>query len=153
MSTFDIIIVEGADKVGKTTFKKELERITNYKYIFIDRMYSSAVVYEKLKKRGNDIEAYREDFKRLCEHFDVLLIFLFPRDIGDIERKIKELGDDIVDVNEVLNLYILYRNEFRSIKMDKVKKDLPIAGLVSYIVDVDGNTIELARKAKEDFNL
>ena len=112
---FDIIIFEGVDKIGKTTLKKHLEKITNYKYIMIDRLYMSAIVYEELKKRKNDIDYYLRSFKKLCDNFNVLLIYLRPLNIDNVKNNIKKKGDEIVDLNEVeklFNIYEKYANDF-----------------------------------------
>lgn len=70
MSRILRITIDGLDRTGKTTFKKELEKATNYKFHIIDRSTISNRMYdiryhrnyEERQHAYNEIEIYERDY-------------------------------------------------------------------------------------------
>ena len=92
-----ILIFDGPDKVGKTTLINEINKITNYQYIIIDRGPTSYIVYDKLLNRENfnrKIE-YLKDLKDL-ENVNHLCIYLEATD-EDVEKRLQEVGEEPIN--------------------------------------------------------
>lgn len=68
-----VIIFEGIDKSGKTTLKDKFNKLTNFKYIVLDRFTISSKVYAKLFKR-KETSYYDEIEKRFVSEYNVLVI-------------------------------------------------------------------------------
>jgi thymidylate kinase len=126
---YDIIIFDAIDRAGKTTTKKAMEALTNFKYIVIDRMYFSAIAYEKLKKRGNDVVYYKEQFKKLCANFNVLVIYLKIFDTNILKYRVVNENEKIINDKDIDELTNIYNNLIEEYKKENIC-DI-------YILDVD----------------
>ena len=113
---YDIIIFEGLDRCFKTTTKKNIEKLTNFKYICIDRMYLTAIVYEKLKNRNNNLHKYYNDFTKLIKNFNVLIIYLKNSDCNEISRRVRDEKEDILKDIEVQKAYNIFEEEIKYFK-------------------------------------
>jgi len=119
---YDIIIFEGVDRIGKTSTKKIFEKLTNYKYIVIDRMLFTAIAYEKLKNRNNNIDYYKKFFKSLCKNYNVYIIYLYTEDLNLIKNRIIDEKEEILKFYEVERLQQIYFSifkEFNNLKFNK----------------------------------
>jgi thymidylate kinase len=115
---YDVIIFEALDRAGKTTTKKCFEKLTLYKYITIDRMYLTAICYEKIKKRDNNIDKYIRDFKMFCNILKVLVVYI-KIDNGDLikERIIRE-NEKVLKTEEVDDLINIFNNTIEELKKE-----------------------------------
>lgn len=116
---YDIIIFEGLDRSGKTTTKKEMERLTNYKYICIDRMYLTAICYEKIKNRKNNINDYYNQFEKLCKYFKVLIVYCKISSSEIIKKRIIKENEKILFTKEVDLLIKYYDEEIEKLLKNK----------------------------------
>lgn len=76
---FKIIILEGTDKVGKSTIYQALNRASNYKYFVIDRLTASGIVYDEVYHRDNrseEIKSLETELSNL-NTAEVYLVYLF----------------------------------------------------------------------------
>lgn len=125
---YDIIIFDGLDRLGKSTTKKYLEKLTNYKYICVDRMYPSAICYEKIKNRNNNIEYYRQQFEKLCKNFKILIIYLYIDNKDILKKRIIDEKEEVLKFDEVDNLSKIYDEELeylhQYINFDLCKKSV-----------------------------
>jgi thymidylate kinase len=110
-----MIFFEGLDRIGKTTVKKELEKLTNYKYIAFDRGHLSAICYEKLKERGNDLRYYESQFSKLRKEFKILVIYLRIDEINIIKQRVVNEKEEILLFDEVEKLSKIFDNYIYSI--------------------------------------
>ena len=117
---YDIIIYEGLDRSGKTTTKKEMERLTNYKYIVIDRMYLSAICYEKIKNRKNDVNYYYDQFEKICKNFKVLIVYCKISDASIIKNRVVNENEKVLFVSEVDSLIKYFDIEIEKLIKNKL---------------------------------
>ncbi len=75
-----LIILEGGDKVGKSSIYQLLRRRTNYQPLVIDRFIGSNFVYDKFYDRhptNEPYELYYETERKLQEVFEVYMFLLY----------------------------------------------------------------------------
>ncbi len=148
MNKYDMIFFEGLDRIGKTTVKKELERITNYKYIMFDRGHLSAICYEKLKNRGNDILYYETQLNKLRNNFRIMIIYLRINNIEVIKKRVKDEKEEILLFDEVEKLSKIYDKYIISIYNEN---EFYIRNVDNYL-SVDKLKL-LAKEIAEDLSL
>jgi thymidylate kinase len=79
MKKTKLLIFEGLDKVGKSTLIQEVHKLTDYKYLTIDRFAATAFAYGELYKRKIDYDMYVQTMHDLAIAFDVKVIFVFAK--------------------------------------------------------------------------
>ncbi|MCM8804224.1 MAG: hypothetical protein NC833_03100 [Candidatus Omnitrophica bacterium] len=107
-----IIILEGIDKVGKSTIKEKIHKMTNYKYIIVDRFIGSNYVYSKFKNRENDdeLKKYLELEKKIqsIDNFYFIYLYTDKKDIIKRIKQTKEIDIKIKDIDKLINIYEEY---------------------------------------------
>ena len=109
----DLVILEGADKSGKSTIYQAFRRATSYQPLVIDRFIGSNIVYDQLHGRthSGSIEEYYEIEDKLSEIFNPLLVYLHApisllidrsTDAGDIRKE----EHDISNIPWYYNTYL-----------------------------------------------
>ena len=156
MSKPKILILEGADKVGKTSLYQAYRRATAYQPYVIDRFIGSNIVYDKLYGRETrSAEDYLEDEAELGG-FDVFLAVLTaPHEI--IEQRIRE-SEKGVDLKVALANFIEADRLFREyFEMSGFKKALidtsePIEKNLEQLLELTGEerVPDPGRKKLED---
>lgn len=141
---YDIIIWEGLDRSGKTSTKKAFEELTNYKFICVDRMYITAICYEKIKNRNNNLNYYREQFEKLQSVFKVLVIYIRMSDTEIIKKRLVDEKEKVLQTKEVDSLTEIFDEEIKKINKKNV-----------YILEMDEKfePFEKAKKIIKDLNL
>jgi len=69
-----ILAFEGPDKSGKSTLIKEINKVTNYKFLCIDRFTGSAWVYDRLTGRRDRTEELSRTEEELSNLENVLVL-------------------------------------------------------------------------------
>jgi thymidylate kinase len=91
------IVFEGPDRVGKTTLKQNFEKITNFKYVTIDRALLTGMVYTE--KFGRPPVTY--DFKQ----YEHVIIVLLTADPDEIYRRCIVTHEQVYDIQSDLALF------------------------------------------------
>lgn len=105
MSKPILIIFEGCDKTGKTTLSKEFNKITNHKYLVLDRFIISDIVYDIAfnRKYDNNTNKYNS-YKILSESFDIVII-LCKSNVETIHKRLYEhkeiLPDELIEIPKI----------------------------------------------------
>ena len=98
-----IIIFEGVDKSGKTTLLNMFNKITNFKYVVLDRFTTSSKVYDTMFKRHNR-EYFSRIEKNFFTNFDVIIVYCYCS-TETSRRRLAEAGevlqDEIDDIDAV----------------------------------------------------
>ena len=82
------IILEGVDGSGKSTLKVALDKATNFKHVFIDRLVGSTLVYDITTGRRSRVKELLEYEKHLTDSF--LLVYCYCDEDDNISRLIKK---------------------------------------------------------------
>jgi len=131
-----IIILEGSDGSGKTTLKKEIERLSNYKFIVIDRFTGSDIVYDRMFERDNREDVLLQLEEDMSKIANVLLVYCYC-DI-DLQRgRLRSKGDDedtIRSIEESNRLYGVYLEQTK-FKTDFIDTSEPVQDCVNDILD------------------
>lgn len=98
-----LIVLEGPDKVGKTTVYQALRRATNYKPLVIDRFTGSNLVYDQFYNRDTDILDYYKIEEELMILFNVVVVHLTCQPTELVKRI--EIGETGVDKTRALDSY------------------------------------------------
>lgn len=108
-----LIIFEGVDKSGKTTLKDAFNKLTNFKYVVLDRLTTSSKVYAKYFCRSG-LEYY-ENFENVVKkNFNVLVVCCIC-DEQIIRRR-------LMTSNEVLPKQLENINELQKEFLDEVSR-------------------------------
>lgn len=84
-----LIVLEGSDKVGKSTLYQKLRRATNYQPLVIDRFIGSNMVYDQFYDRPeltNNIQRYLADEKTLNSVFNLVIVLVTVSESEAISR-------------------------------------------------------------------
>ncbi len=110
-----LVILEGPDKVGKSTIFQAYRRATKYIPLVIDRFIGSNYVYDILYERNTDKEIYLTKEIELQELFDCYLVSLTtPSHILVNRIKAFERGKDkdiaLSNIELALTLFLDYHH-------------------------------------------
>lgn len=119
-----IIIFEGVDGSGKTTLKRYIDEQTNYKYIFVDRLTGSTLVYDKVTKRNNRAASILEFEEKIKDNF---VMIYCECGINENMKRLKEKQEEqteeqIVAVKTEYNKYL----DTTPIPFVRINTELPI---------------------------
>lgn len=87
------VIFEGIDKTGKTTLYNTLNKISNYKYVAIDRFMISAKVYNEVYDRGF-FDVYNAFEKVIRKSFNVLYVYCKSNET-DVHERLENANENI----------------------------------------------------------
>ena len=107
-----LIILEGVDKVGKTSVYQTLRRMTNYGPLVIDRFLGSNYAYDLFWGREHYIKNYDRLEKSLMKSFDVYLIYLICSG-PEHKRRLKKEDTNFETIKRITvvdRLFYLYYN-------------------------------------------
>lgn len=90
-----IIIFEGVDKSGKTTLLNRFNKLTNFKYIVLDRFTISSKVYDCLFERNNR-QYFKEIENKFFDVFNVIIVYCYC-DEDIIKQRLKEANEELPD--------------------------------------------------------
>lgn len=91
-----LIVLEGVDKVGKSTIYQQLRRVTHYQPLVIDRFIGSNIVYDRVYGRPSNIPAYYETERKLKEIFTLVVVYLTCGERELLTRmELKETGENL----------------------------------------------------------
>ena len=92
------ITIDGEDRTGKSTFKKALEKATNFKYHIIDRSTISNRMYDMSYDR--DYENRKENYDRLeINERDFTVNFILTASEKVIRNRIKATKHEEIDID------------------------------------------------------
>lgn len=128
-----LIILEGGDKVGKSTIYQQLRRRTNYGPLVIDRFTGSNIVYDTFYERGRDIQEYYSTEDAINSIFNVVVFVLVCHPATQLDRIEREESDEMIEV--VLSNFAQVNLLFRHYSY---RTRYPF----SYLVDTTGVTAE-----------
>lgn len=107
-----VIVVEGPDKVGKTTFISEFNKKTSFRYLVLDRLTTSSMVYTTMFGRGEDVIEYYQDVqKTFGMNFSIVQVLLTSNnnDILERLRSVNEkLPKELDDIDEVKETFLRF---------------------------------------------
>lgn len=105
-----VIILEGVDKVGKTTIMKTLHEITDHRYVIVDRFTGSNLVYGIFRKRKMKVEDYFNIEKELAKTKTILPVYLIASKKEIVKRIRRHQEEDIMfkDIDPLMLLYKKY---------------------------------------------
>lgn len=120
-----IIILDGPDKVGKSTLKKKLALATDFKPLIIDRGWGSHFVYSRFYKRHENPEEYIELERRLFMggvfNIEVYLVIVtcnefvfYSRNIVDSKDLIDEANKNFVECDRLFGEVYFNRTHIRN---------------------------------------
>lgn len=145
MGKSKVLILEGVDKVGKSSVHQAFRRMTKYGPLAVDRFLGSNFVYDSFWGREHHIKNYSLKERSFGNLFDVYLVYLVCDDKEDHEKRLIDGNEDmyfpsIKHIDIVDKLFYLYY----SLSVYKNKT----------IIDTSGNTAyevaELIVKFMED---
>jgi len=123
-----LIILEGPDKVGKTTIYQLYRKATNYGPLIIDRFIGSNFSYDMFFSRKHYIKNYSQLEKDLMKTFDCYLIYLFCSDYTVLRERMSNAGEDISYstrtkegieyLQNIFNVYFLQSKFKHTIRID-----------------------------------
>lgn len=123
------VVFEGPDRVGKTTLKENFEKITNFKYVTIDRGLLTGMVYTEKFDRPPvtyDLEQYK----------NVIIVRLIA-DPQEIYRRCIMTHEEVYDIENDLDLY----NKYSALLVQN--------GITVILYDMThANSIEIAKDLK-----
>lgn len=91
-----LIVLEGVDKVGKSTIYQQLRRATHYQPLVIDRFIGSNIVYDRVYNRPSNIPAYYKTEAQLGQIFTLVVVYLTCAEGELITRmKLNETGENL----------------------------------------------------------
>ena len=103
-----VIVFEGMDKVGKTTIKDIFNKKTNFKYLVLDRLFVSSLVYNELFKR-KDKQYYLKLANTFLDNFNVIVVYVSCSKEIQKNRLIENdevLPKELKDYNKVNSLFL-----------------------------------------------
>lgn len=106
-----IVIFEGVDKSGKTTLLNEFNKLTEFRYIAIDRFTISSVVYSDIFCRGKN-DYYKNVEKIFSENYNVLVV-LVKCDESVITKRLQEHNEHLPKkLSNILYVSKKFEDEF-----------------------------------------
>ena len=112
------VVFEGPDRVGKTTLKEYFEKITNFRYVTIDRGLLTGMVYtEKF-----DRPPVTYDF----EQYENVIVVLLTADPKEIYRRCIATGEPVYDFEYDIELYNKYAKELEEYGIKIIRYDTTI---------------------------
>ena len=147
MNKPQLIILEGVDKVGKTTVYQRLRKITEYEPLVIDRFHASNFAYDIFWGRSHHIKNYFEKDKQLDRIYDVYYIYLVCAPDVLFKRLKKEenlKSKPIIGINKIDKLFKMYF-DITPLKKMVIDTSYPEPGVVvNHILNFigSGNTLE-----------
>lgn len=90
-----LLILEGADKTGKSTIYQAYRRATDYGPLVIDRFIGSNLVHDEFYQRSRDNTNLILAEKELMSIFDIYLCVLVADEVDLLDRiRTQESGED-----------------------------------------------------------
>lgn len=123
------VVFEGPDRVGKTTLKENFEKITNFKYVTIDRGLLTGMVYTEKFDRSPvtyDLEQYKN-----------VIIVLLTADTSEIYRRCIATHEEVYDINSDINLFNKHALKLAEAGINIIRYDMTFA-----------DSIEIAKNLK-----
>ena len=119
-----LVILEGADKVGKSTTHKLLAHETNHKVMIIDRFIGSYIAYGEMNgtKTPEEIRDMYNLEDKLQESFDILLVYLHApvEELLIRSKRHNELEKESFYINHIATYYKKYlrMTSFNHVEID-----------------------------------
>lgn len=95
-----IIFLDGIDKSGKTSIKKELVKQSEGKYLVIDRAFISQIVYSRLYNRNINEIFFLAKMATYNSLGNTNFIFVFA-DYKDIKQRIIDCNEQDITIEDV----------------------------------------------------
>lgn len=128
-----IIVFEGLDGSGKSTLKKEVDKITNYKYVCMDRFTGSTLIYDEYTQRQNrKSEIYKLE-KELSDN--IFMIYCYCS-TSTTKKRLKEKKDELTIKNAIIQAPIFEEYLKQTpYKFVRINTDKPINTCVKKVVE------------------
>lgn len=119
-------MIEGVDRVGKSTVYKAYRKLTNYGPLVIDRFLASNFTYDIFFERNPYLRPekfIREIEKNLMKTFDCVLLLLVNSDRNELRRRMEDDGkvvysNEEIDVLDSLYYWYCRNTKFRCMIID-----------------------------------
>jgi hypothetical protein len=122
------VIFEGPDRVGKTTLKQNFEKITNFKYVTIDRALLTGMVYtEKF-----DRPPVTYDF----EQYKYVIIVLLTADSNEIYRRCVATHEPVYDIANDIALFNKHAHTLEQAGITIIRYDMTYADSIDVAKDL-----------------
>lgn len=144
-----LVILEGADKVGKTSVHKSLGRETEHTVLIIDRFIGSYIAYGEISGRNNPPkeELYRIENK-LEEIFTPLVVYLHAP-IAELLARSDKAGEREYEGFYIANIRPFYEKYLDNTTLNQVSIDTS-THTVKECVDVISRVIEILKDDNHD---
>lgn len=129
------VVFEGPDRVGKTTLKQNFEKITNFKYVTIDRALLTGMVYTEKFDRPPvtyDLEQYKN-----------VIIVLLTADPLEIYRRCVATHEPVYDIKSDLGLFLKYAKVLEDAGITIIRYDMTDADSIDIAKDLKQKVEEL----------
>ena len=133
-----LIILEGMDKVGKTTLISHLNKATDFKHIILDRGSISSYVYDTIYER-NIREGY--DFFTNAVKEMPHIVFLLVADKKVIANRLKQAGETLPALQQQMfidDIQIMFYDEAKA-------SGLNIEIVASDVFDIETTTVYMVK--------
>ena len=139
-----VVIFEGVDKSGKTTLLNMFNKVTNFKYIVLDRFTVSSKVYDTMFHRDNR-DYFTNVEKNFFTNFNVVIVYCHCKE-ETVRKRLVDAGEVLQD--EIDNISVV-ETEFRiELKLRQVFKDCKII-MVDTDRDIDECLYDIVRGVYE----
>jgi len=133
-----LIILEGMDKVGKTTLISHLNKATDFKHIILDRGSISSYVYDAIYKRNirKGYDFFTDAVKKMPH-----IVFLLVADKKVIANRLKQAGETLPALQqkmEIDDIQIMFYDEAKA-------SGLNIEIVASDVFDIETTTVYMVK--------
>lgn len=129
------VIFEGPDRVGKTTLKEYFEKLTNFKYVTIDRGLLTGMVYTE--KFDRDPVTY--DF----EQYKNVIIVLLGADPKEVYRRCIATKEEVYDFEYDNELFRKHAKTLEDAGVTIIRYDTTIPNTHGIAHDLKGRVEEI----------
>lgn len=106
------IAFEGCDCSGKSTLKKEIEILSNYRFVCVDRLLITSVVYNRVFNRHSDQETNLiRKIVHFINRFNPLFVFVDAEE-DVVYHRINNRGDDMIKNMKTMKMILREYREF-----------------------------------------
>lgn len=102
-----IIHIDGIDRTGKDTLRKEIVKRTNGQYLVIVRSFISQIVYNRIYKRNINEVWFWDRFIHANNARDEKFFYLYC-DKEIIEQRIKDTNEKDININQILEHFAVF---------------------------------------------
>lgn len=131
-----IIFLDGMDKTGKTSIKRELVKYSDGKYLVVDRSFTSQIAYSIINDRKIDGDFFIRKSKEIFDLGDCSFVYVTTNN-DEISKRIIYCNEEDITQNDVEKHKIVFENVVKTLNLI-----IPI-----HTIDTTNKTAEESAKA------